>query len=135
MKYLKYIPVLVLALFAFNAHASCTAQTKTTDTRNGTVLYNGSCTADNDIVIQTDSLAPYKQCSIMSSTGAVDIDVSVDGTTYSTTVMSVRDQTATTLTNVVVTTALKLYWFDVSFTAIRVRQNGATAAAAALFCR
>lgn len=139
MKMLHVFALLALAIltlqFPNKAEASCTAAVKTVNNSLGTVLYTGSCTTAAEVLITTDTLAPYRECSVMSSTGAVDIVVSIDGTTYSTTVMAVRDQTATTLTNVVVTAALKQYWFNVSFTSLKIRQNGATAAAAQLFCR
>lgn len=98
------------------------------------IRYFGSGTNDNDILFTTDDIALYSGCSLMSTTGAVDVFVSIDGTNFSTAALSLEDKGATNTNPVLVTAALRYYGFLVPVRYVRVLQNGATAAAASLYC-
>ena len=88
----------------------------------------GSGTNDNDIVIEfgvpADDFDTYQ---LMSTTGAMDVFVSLDGINYSTAPLSLTDLGAVSSDPVVVTAANRVYGFRGKYRAIRVRQNGGTA--------
>lgn len=93
---------------------------------------NFTCTAsvnDNDVICSIiDDALHYDTWVLGSTAGAMDVEVSLDGTNYLATVIALLDMTSTTpATMVVVTTAGKPAAFRGKFRAIRVRQNGATA--------
>jgi hypothetical protein len=98
------------------------------------VRYYGTGTNDNDVLFTTGDLSRYDACTIMSTTGAVDVFVSLDGTNYATTALSLQDLGATSTDPVLVTSALRVYGFVVKARKIQVLQNGATAAAASMNC-
>lgn len=88
----------------------------------------GSGTNDNDVVIDaTDLMDGADTFFLMSTAGAMDVFVSLDGTNYTTAALSLTDMGATTTTPVVVTAANRMYGFRGKFKAVRVLQNGATA--------
>lgn len=90
---------------------------------------------DNDVVIENDSIERYEEFTLMSTAGAMDVFVSLDGTNYSTAPLSLADLGAITLDPVIVTAANRVYRFRGVFKAVRVQQNGATAVAnATLIC-
>lgn len=90
---------------------------------------------DNDVVIENDSIERYEEFTLMSTAGAMDVFVSLDGTNYSTAPLSLADLGAITLDPVIVTAANRVYRFRGVFKAVRVRQNGVTAVAnATLIC-
>ena len=97
--------------------------------RSHSTLYTGSGTNDNDIVIQTDVIERHTAFMLMSTTGAMDVFVSLDGTNYTTAPLSLIDFGANVTTPVLVTVANRLYAFRGAFRFIRVLQNGATAVA------
>jgi hypothetical protein len=72
-------------------------------------------------------MATYDTCELMSTAGAMDVVVSLDGTNFTTAALSLADLGAITSDPVVVTAANRLYGFRGKFAAIQVRQNGATA--------
>jgi hypothetical protein len=89
---------------------------------------SGSGTNDNDIVIELDQNAEaYDTFELMSTAGAMDVFVTLDGTNYTTAALSLADLGAVTTDPVVVTAANRLYGFRGKFKGIRVLQNGATA--------
>ena len=100
------------------------------------ILYSaGTGTNDNDVVIQSGDVTGYDTFMLMSTAGAMDVFVSLDGTNYSTAALSIADLGATSSTPVVVTVANRVYGFKGSFKAVRVLQNGATGVtAASLVC-
>jgi NADPH:quinone reductase-like Zn-dependent oxidoreductase len=106
------------------------------DEKGHQTRYTGSGTNDNDVVIQTESIEARRYFELMSTTGAMDVLVSLDGTNYATAPLSLEDRGATTLDPVLVTAAGRVYRFIGAFVKVRVLQNGATAVAnATLNCR
>ncbi len=91
----------------------------------------GSSTSDNDVLIQTGDVSRYDSFTLLSTGGAMDVFVSLDGTNYATAALSLQDFGATTNDPVLVTVAGRLYQFRGKFAKIRVLQNGATAVTAA----
>lgn len=91
------------------------------------LLETGSGTNDNDVVIQTGDVSKYRSFFLMSTAGAMDVLVSIDGTNYTTAPLSLIDLGATTTDPVIVTAANRLYAFPCQARFIRVLQNGATA--------
>lgn len=131
MKYL-FALLCILAYFAAPA-ANATCTTQTVNKQSDYVIYSGSCTADNEILIIA-SVAEYDACRIISSTGAVDIAVSLDGSNYTTAPLSLNDEGATDTSPVIVTVALRSYSFAARFARVKIQENGATDAAAAMLC-
>lgn len=116
-----------------NAQAACSTPTKSTS--GNFIVHTGDCTADNEILFTTTDMTRWGACYLMSTTGAVDVEASLDGTNFNTAApLSLVDLGATTADPVIVTVALRMYWFGQKFRAIRVRQAGVTAAAATLLC-
>lgn len=104
-----------------------TATAALPDHRGNALFYTeGAGTADNDVVVQTGDVSAYDTFEIMSSAGAMDVAVTLDGTHYSTVALSLVDMGATTSTPVAVTAANRLYQFRGKFAKIQVSQNGAT---------
>lgn len=87
---------------------------------------------DNDIVIELDSVGKFDRFMLSSTAGAMDVDVSLDGTNFITAVALEDEKSTTPGTRVSVTAAGGLYLFQGPVKAIRVRQAGATAAANAV---
>lgn len=98
------------------------------------IRYYGSGANDNDVLFTTGDISRYDACTIMSTTGAVDVFVSLDGTNYATSALSLQDMGATSTDPVLVTAADRVYGFVVKARRIQVLQNGATAAAASMLC-
>lgn len=92
-------------------------------------------TNDNDVVIQSEDVSKWDTFQLMSTAGAMDVFVSLDGTNYATAAMSLQDMGATTSDPVVVTAANRLYGFRGKYAKVKVLQNGATGVAdACLMC-
>ena len=138
---MKYVLVLLCALLYLAApevEATCTNTPGSTNniTRGDDwVLYTNDCTDDNDLLIVSGKVDQFDFCSVMSTTGAVDLVVSLDGSNYSLSALSLQDHGATSTSPVLVTAADRLYVFPVTFRRIKVFQNGATDAAVSLYCR
>jgi len=98
------------------------------------IRYYGTGTNDNDVLFTTGDLSRYDACTIMSTDGAVDVFVSLDGTNYASYALSLQDMGATSTDPVLVTAADRVYGFVVKARRIRVLQNGATAASASMLC-
>lgn len=96
--------------------------------------YYGTGTNDNDVLFTSDDILRYDACTVMSTGGAVDVFVSLDGTNYATAALSLQDMGATSTDPVLVTAADRVYGFVVKARRIRVLQNGATAASASMLC-
>lgn len=93
----------------------------------------GTGTNDNDVVITFDDVVEGADTFLLMSTaGAMDVFVSLDGTNFSTAALSLTDMGAITSDPVVVTAANRCYGFRGKFKSIRVLQNGVTAVANAV---
>lgn len=96
--------------------------------------HSGSNTDDNSVLLTTGDLTNYNEHIIHSTAGAVDVEVTVDGTNWTssaTAPIAMQDMTATaSATFVTVTAAGKVYKLIGKFKKIRLVQNGATAATA-----
>lgn len=98
-------------------------------------LFSGTGVNDNDLLFTTGNIQQHGSYTLMSTAGAVDVEVTLDGATWSTAALALEDLGATANTTyVLVTAALRVYQFRGKFTQIRVRQNGVTAATAHLLC-
>lgn len=91
-------------------------------------LYSGGLGAsDNNVIVQIDDAAEFRHFLIHHTAGATDVVVSLDGTNYNTSAVSLTDLGSASFdTAVVVTAANRIYRLDGCFQAIRVLQNGAT---------
>jgi hypothetical protein len=83
-------------------------------------------TNDNDVVIQSEDVSKWDTFQIMSTAGAMDVFVSLDGTNYATAPMSLQDMGASTSDPVIVSAANRIYGFRGKYAKVRVLQNGAT---------
>lgn len=141
MRCLQIFLLLLIGFLSLEVNAACTDTNG--DGLNGDVvrdggknyaIYTGNCTDDNEVLIQTGDSLTYDACFLMSTTGAVDVFVALDGTNYATDPLSLTDNGAADTNPVIVTAALRIYSFATKFWKIRVLQNGATDAAASLVC-
>jgi hypothetical protein len=112
----------------------CTAAHADVEDSGTHVRYYGTGVNDNDVLWTTGDVSRYDACTIMSTDGAVDVFISLDGTNYATAALSLQDMGATTTDPVLVTSADRVYGFVVKARRIRVLQNGATAASASMLC-
>jgi hypothetical protein len=96
---------------------------------NARVWTGGSGVNTTDVVIQTKDSMRYDQHQLMSTAGAMQVFVSLDGTNFTTAPLSLIDQGAITSAPVLATVAGRLYGFVGYFAAIQVQQVGATAVA------
>ena len=128
------IVLAVLAAFLWSPEAEAVCATQTFVDSGTHALWTNDCTDDNEVLIQTTDVSRFDACFLMSTTGAVDVFVSLDGTNYATAALSLEDKGATSTAPVLVTAALRVYGFVAKFRRIRVIQNGATDAAASLLC-
>lgn len=123
----KIFGAALLALLSFTAWAAV-------EDLGTHVRYYGTGANDNDVLFTTGDISRYDACTIMSTDGAVDVFVSLDGTNYSTAALSLQDFGATSTDPVLVTAADRVYGFVIKARLIRVLQNGATASAASMSC-
>ena len=124
----------VALLSPSDALATCTTQS--TNNYGTHIEYAGSCTEDNEVLITTGDVSRYTECAVISTTGAVDIYVSIDGSNYTTDAVALVDLGAADTTPVLVTAALRYFAFPlVAVKRIKVLENGATDAAATLTCK
>lgn len=117
MKRIATLLVILLALPALAAVEVSSNHTK----------YTGTGTNDDDVVIQTESVDQFDAFCLMSTAGAMDVFVSLDGTNYASSALSLQDFGATSTDPVLVTAAGQVYCFVGKFKKLRVLQNGATA--------
>ncbi|KKL82572.1 hypothetical protein LCGC14_1983400 [marine sediment metagenome] len=102
---------------------------------NVLVYSEGTSTADNEVVVQSGSIIQFNTFEIMSTAGAMDVTVSLDGTNYSTAPLSLTDMGAAASAPVIVSVANRVYGFKGYFAKIRVLQNGSTGlTAVSLIC-
>lgn len=94
-----------------------------------------SSSSDTELVFTTSDVSQYRSFVLMSTAGAMDVEVTLDGTNWITAPLSLIDYGATTTDPVIVTVAGRLYGFPGQFKQVRCRQNGVTAVAnAAMTC-
>lgn len=124
----RFLMLAVLGLAAMVAGAAST----TISIEGSTKRFTGTGTSDNEIVIQSDDIQQYDTFILQSTSGAMDVFVSVDGTNYSTAALSLSDLGATDTIPVLVTVANRTYGFRGKFKYIRVLQNGGSAVTAAV---
>lgn len=91
---------------------------------------DGEGVDDDDVVFEFNS-SLWREFTLQSTDGAMDVFVSLDGEEFSTAPLSLIDLGATTSDPVVVTAADRTYAFFGVFAKIRVQQNGAVAVAGA----
>jgi hypothetical protein len=103
-----------------------TAGTQTVNDSGNVVQYTNSSTADNDVLVQTNDVSRWDTFMLMSTTGTVDVYVSLDGTNYSTAALSLQDFGATVADPVTEAAAGRVYGFRGKFRRVRVLQKGAT---------
>lgn len=103
--------------------------------KHATEVFSGTGTDANDVLFTTPNVQQYEMFTLMSTTGAVQVLASVDGTNFATAPLALEDAGATANTTyVLLTAAARIYKFWGKFTRLRVTQNGATASAASLIC-
>lgn len=98
----------------------------TIDSVGNAVRFSGGAgTASTDVCIQTNDVSNCDTFELTSTTGAMAVSVSIDGTNYSP--ISLDDLNATTTAPVATTTAGGIYGFRGKFVKVKVAQSGATA--------
>ena len=103
------------------------AQVGTPEGYGKRVLWNGIVVPDdNDICLETTDVSMYDVFQLKSTAGAMDVFVSLDGSSFTTVPLSLVDQGATATAPVVLTAPNRMYGFGGVYRAIRVRQTGAT---------
>lgn len=99
------------------------------------VISGESSSSDNELVFTTSDVSQYRSFVLMSTAGAMDVEVTLDDSNWTTAPLSLIDFGATTTDPVIVTVANRLYGFAGQFLKVRCRQNGVTAVAnAAMTC-
>ena len=95
---------------------------------------SGTGVNDNDVLFTSGDLNSYNVHMIQASAGVVDVEVSLDGTTYSPAAsIALEDMSSVApATRVLVTASTKVYMLRGKYKNIRLVQNGATAATAVL---
>jgi hypothetical protein len=102
---------------------------------NGTRYY-GTASADNQLLFTTGEILRFgRGCMLMSPDGAVDVEGTLDGTNWTTTPITMQDLGAVTVDPVAVTAPDRMYYVPGFYRFLRVRQNGATATSASLYCK
>ena len=83
---------------------------------------------DDDIVIDFGAAERWNSFTLQTTTGVVDVDVSVSLDVFKAAIALEDLHSLTPATRVIVTTATKIFRFTGTFKRIRVIQKGATAA-------
>jgi hypothetical protein len=128
------IAALAVFVAAVPQHADAACTNPTPVNFGNFTQYRGNCTEDNEVLIDTGNVGSFDACVLMSSAGAVDVLLSLDGTTFATAALSLQDFGATTTDPVLVTTAGRVYGFRHKAMGVRVLQNGATDATVVMNC-
>lgn len=90
--------------------------------------------ADNQVVAEIENAERYNEFTLMSSAGAMDVDVSLDGVNFAAAIALEDLHSTTPATRVVVTAADKVYRFQGTYKTIRVRQAVTNIDDAILYC-
>lgn len=96
--------------------------------------YTNTTTADNEVAFTTGQVGRYNTFMLLSTAGAVDVLVSLDGTNYSTAALSLVDLGAADSLPVLTTVAGRVYGFRGKYSKVKVLQNGATGVTVSLLC-
>lgn len=127
------VVLLFAGLFLAPVSEAACGEVEESATRYHIILTN-DCTVDNEILFTTYSLTQWDFCFLMSTTGSVTVEVSLDGVNFSTSDLALSNYSSTDSTKSSSTAAGVPYAFPAKFLSVRVRQNGGTAAAASLIC-
>ncbi len=90
--------------------------------------------ADNQVVIELENAERYNEFTLMSSAGAMDVDVSLDGINFAVAIAIEDLHSVAPATRVVVTAADLIYRLQGTFKTIRVRQAVTNVDDAVLLC-
>jgi hypothetical protein len=141
MKTLSLHVAIILAFAAFlalnpkEAHAACTPTGGLASNLGTYIQFTGSCTLDDEELVVTGAMGAYDACMLVSTGGAVDVFVTLIGTTtYTTAPLSLQDFGATNTDPVLVTAAGRVYGFVGKFNRIKILQNGDPDAAVTMNC-
>ena len=93
---------------------------------NVDVWSGGISTADADVVCQTGSVIHFNTFLLMSTAGAMDVTVTLDGTNYNVARLSLTDMGAAASAPVIVSVANRVYGFKGYFMKIRLLEKGTT---------
>jgi len=126
MSILRLVLIGIALLVSSSTWAACTKEGQQESC-------NGTGSADQSVLFVTADADLYDTCSLVSSDGSVEVQVTIDGTNWSTAV-ALEAQGVEDIIRVLATVADQLYWFGVKAKYIRVRQVGATATTAAMRC-
>lgn len=96
--------------------------------------YSGTGVNASNVLFTTGDLSKFDACVLMATTGTVNVFVSLDGTNYSTSALSLEDHGATSLDPVLSASANRVYSFVGKYAFVKVLQVGATATSASLNC-
>lgn len=107
-------------------------------TRNFTSMrkvaeFSGTGSGDNELLFTVNDAREFDTFILMTTSGVADVEVSLDGTNWSTAPLSMTDMGAITSDPVIVTVANRVYGFRGVFRGVRVRANGG-AATGSLMC-
>ena len=87
--------------------------------------------SDNDVVMEVDAADRFNEFSFSSSTGVMEVDVSLDGANFQAIIALEDKHSVAPATRVIITVADLLYYVEGCFKTIRVRQASGTAVTAA----
>lgn len=99
--------------------------------------WSGTGTGDGTTVVEATTaqgIAHTANCQLYTTTGAVVVYLSLDGSTYATAAYSMQDFGATDGLGATVTTALRIYGFVHGAASIKLVQSGGTTATAVMNC-
>lgn len=125
---MKFLKVLA-ALFLFTVPAFAAVEDFGIYAR-----YSGTGVNDNDVLFTTNDLTRFDSCMLMSISGAVDVQASLDGTNFTTASLSLQDFGGTSTAYVLVTVAGRMYGLVGKFAKLRILQSGGTASNAVMTC-
>jgi hypothetical protein len=103
-----------------------TASVKSKDSRSADSWSGGASTADNDVILEIDARG-YTEFTFGASSGVFDVQASVDGTNFLTTLVGITN--GNTLAAATVTVAAGVFILRGTFAKLRFMQAGATAVA------
>ena len=98
------------------------------------LLKTGTGVNANDILFTFPNTMRFNTFEVMTTAGNVFVEVSLDGTNFTTVPMSLIDQGSTTPATQVTATAAtgRMYQLYGKYMVVRVKQSGATASAASM---
>jgi hypothetical protein len=135
---MKQLLVLIVAAWMLLPDsASATCGTQNVQVNDNAISYRNSCTDAGEILIQTEDALNMDACTLMSTTGVVNVFATLESGAnpiYSTAPLSLTDGGAVDTSPVLVTVALRIYYFTAKFRGIQVKQSGATDAQVTLIC-